>query len=71
MELFFNESVHDIQMGSSNADKKYGGEKNPIKLSGSFYETPDDRTKKCTDSQILNTVRVSSFENVIPPHEAE
>ena len=62
-------------MGSSNADKKYGGEKNPIKLSGSFYETPTDRNKNTMSyddgiGKKFNNVNVSSFENVIRPHQA-
>ena len=42
LELCMNQSVTDIQMGSGEADQKYGGQKNPIKLCRqSFFEAND------------------------------
>lgn len=44
VENLVNQSVTDIQMGSAEADKQYGGQKNPIKLCRqSFFETPNDK----------------------------
>lgn len=61
------DSVTNIQMGSAQADQKYGGQKNPIEMSRqSFFETPmPDSSQQPKDHQNNNDINVSKFENTI------